>query len=55
MFLEEFDGSCLNLSKEVLQSISKAHYVTKNSLCKRTLRILKSNKEVLHLEAGPET
>jgi hypothetical protein len=44
----------MNMSKDGLHNRSKACNVTKKSLCKRTLSILKSNKEVLHLEAGSE-
>jgi hypothetical protein len=45
----------MNLIKEVFQITSKACYVTKKILCKRTLSIFNNNKEVLHLEVGSET
>jgi hypothetical protein len=46
----------MNLSKEVFHTkYDLACYVTTKILCKRTLSILNSNKEVLHLEAGLET
>jgi hypothetical protein len=44
----------MRLSKEVLHNRSEVCYVTTRSHCKE-LEHLKINKEVLHLEAGPET